>query len=79
MYKGTANSHNKVWYGGDNLYWECPDRDDNSLPKFCIASSSTRGDTNTAAAPRNGSSIYIPDHMSSLVTAMPPQWSFYTF
>ena len=35
MYKGTANSPNKVWYGGENLYWECPDRDDGHLPKFC--------------------------------------------
>lgn len=35
MYKGTANSPQKVWNGGDGLYWECPDRSDGSLPKFC--------------------------------------------
>ena len=35
MYKGTANSPNKVWYGGYNLYLESPNRDDGHLPKFC--------------------------------------------
>jgi hypothetical protein len=35
MYKGTTNSPSKVWYGGDNLYWECPDRDDGHLSNFC--------------------------------------------
>lgn len=79
MYKGTANSPKKVWHGGDNLYWECPDRYDGHLPKFCNCKLEYRRRHKHCPAPRNGNSIYIPDPMSSLVIAMPPQRSSYTF
>jgi hypothetical protein len=79
MYKGNANSPNKVWYGGDNLYFTVLTGMMAVFRNSVTASYSTQGDTNAASAPTNGSSIYIPNPMSSLVIARPPQRSSYTF